>query len=46
MELGNLVIAALVLSQFLGDKPFSLPAFISGIAVTLLIYLISYIIDL
>lgn len=46
MELGNLVAVALVFGQFITDRPFSLPVFAIGIALTLLIYTFSYIIDI
>ena len=44
MELGNIIIAALVLSQFISDKKFSLLVFIFGIILATITYIISYLI--
>ncbi|PIU37300.1 hypothetical protein COT02_01580 [Candidatus Roizmanbacteria bacterium CG07_land_8_20_14_0_80_34_15] len=44
IELGNIIIAALVLSQFISDKKFSLPVFIFGIILVTITYIISYLI--
>ena len=44
MELGNIIIAALVLSQFISDKKFSLLVFIFGIILATITYVISYLI--
>ena len=45
MDLGNYVAIGLVFGQFVSDKPFSLPIFILGIAITLTCYLFSYLIN-
>ena len=44
IELGNIIIAALVLSQFISDKKFSLPVFIFGIILVTITYIFSYLI--
>lgn len=45
MDLGNLTIGALVLSQFISEKKFSLLLSISGIAVALICYAVSYLVS-
>jgi len=46
MDLGNLIIAALALGQFVSGKEFSLVVFVTGVILTFLCYIISYIISL
>lgn len=45
MELGNLTIGALVLGQFVSDRPFSAPVFIVGVVLAVLCYSVSYLIS-
>jgi len=44
MDLGNLVIVAMTIGQFVEKKQFSILVFISGIILTILCYIISYVI--
>ena len=45
MDLGNITITALVLSQFISDKKFSLSMFVFGIILAIISYVISYLIS-
>lgn len=45
MDLGNLVIAGLIIGQFVSGKEFSVNLFATGAIIALLCYLISYIIS-
>lgn len=45
MDLGNLVIAGLIIGQFVSGKEFSVSLFVIAVIVALLCYLISYIIS-
>ena len=45
MDLGNITITALVLSQFISDKKFSLSMFVFGIFLAIISYVISYLIS-
>lgn len=44
MDLGNLVVAGLVIGQFISERTFSIELFIAGIAVTVICYFLSYLI--
>jgi len=45
MELGNLIGAGLIFSQFLSEKPFSMFAFIVGFMLMGITYVVSYVIS-
>lgn len=45
MDLGNITVTALVLSQFISDKKFSLLMFVFGIILAIISYVISYLIS-
>lgn len=45
MDLGNLVIAGLLIGQFVSGREFSINVFVTGAIIALLCYLISYIIS-
>lgn len=42
MDLGNIIIAALVLSQFVSDQKFSFLLFTLGLILAIIFYVISY----
>lgn len=42
MDLGNIIVAALVLSQFVSDKKFSFLLFTLGLIMAIIFYVISY----
>ena len=46
MDLGNLVAAALVISQFVNGKEFSLSVLLLGLVITAICYIISYVISI
>jgi len=45
MDLGNIIATALIFSQFLSEKQFSLRLFTLGLILTTISYVISYIIS-
>ncbi|MEK7597228.1 MAG: hypothetical protein AAB441_01125 [Patescibacteria group bacterium] len=45
MDLRNITITALVLSQFISDKKFSISMFVFGIILAIISYVISYLIS-
>lgn len=45
MELGNLILLALAISQIVGTQAFSATVFIAGVIFMLMCYIVSYIIS-
>lgn len=45
MELGNIIIAALVLSQFLSEKQFSIKLFTLGLIMAIISYIVSFVVS-
>lgn len=44
MDLGNLIIIAMTFGQFVSGVEFSLPIFLTGVIISILCYIIAYIV--